>query len=111
MSLRSAINAMCRDCICDPLDAGSAAQQIACCVSTDCPLHPVRPITTTAIPIRLLDDYHIALEQLDTRVRGLVKVDALTPVAGQIGHLQSAQAISEGEVCCVIGNMEGGANP
>ena len=107
MSLRSAINAMCRDCICDPLDAGSAAQQIGCCVSTDCPLHSVRPITTTAIPVRLLDGYHIALEQLDTRARGLVKLDAVTSESGQIGHFQSIETIPEGELCSVTGNAEG----
>jgi hypothetical protein len=96
MSLRAAINAKCRDCICDPLDAGSAAQQIACCVVLDCPLHPVRPITTTAIPVRLLGHYQIAPEQLDAKARALVRVSDTVPESGQHGHIPSVEMISGG---------------
>ena len=46
MSLRKAVNAKCRQCTYDPFDAGTAAQQIAVCIDSDCPLHPVRPLTT-----------------------------------------------------------------
>jgi hypothetical protein len=94
MSLRKAINAKCRDCICDPLDAGTAAQQIACCVDTNCPLHAVRPITATVIPVRLLESYHITTEQLDARARALVRVSPTAPESGQIGHIQSVEVVS-----------------
>jgi hypothetical protein len=43
MSLRKAINAMCRECIYDPLAGGTAAKQIECFTITTCPLYPVRP--------------------------------------------------------------------
>jgi hypothetical protein len=96
MSLRSAINAKCRDCICDPLDAGTAAQQIACCVSTDCALHRVRPITATVIPSRLLDCYHVAPAQLDSRARALVRYEAQMSVEGQNGQILSTKGQSGG---------------
>lgn len=98
MSLRDAINAKCRDCICDPLDAGTAAQQIACCVDSLCPLHPVRPITTTVIPLRLLEAQHVTPAQLDTKARALVRVSPVAPESGQIGHILSAELISGGEL-------------
>ena len=87
MSLRSAVNAKCRECICDPLDAGSAAQQIACCVSTDCPLHAVRPITATVIPVRLLDCYHVEPPRLDRRARALVRYAGQVAGDGQNGQI------------------------
>ena len=93
-SLRKSINAKCRECICDPLDAGSAAQQIACCVASDCPLHSVRPITATVIPSRLLERLHITPEQLDARVRGFVRLDAAAPESGQIGYILGVEVIS-----------------
>jgi len=93
MSLRSAINAYCRDCICDPMDAGLAAQQIACCVSNDCPLHPVRPITATVIS------------------RALVRVEALTPESGQTGHILSTELISRGGLRDGLVNDGGRAKP
>lgn len=86
MSLRKAVNAKCRDCICDPLDAGTAAQQIACCVDTDCPIHTVRPITATIIPVRLLEAYHMTPAQLDAKARALVRVSPTVPESGQHGH-------------------------
>lgn len=93
MSLRNAINAKCRDCICDSLDAGTAAQQIACCVETNCPLHPVRPITATVIPARLLDCYRIAPEQLDAKARALVRVSPTAQESGQIGPILGKESI------------------
>ena len=72
MSLRKAINAMCRQCAYDPLDVGTAAQQIACCVAIECPLHSVRPITTKFIPEGLLLAFRVSPEELDDRARGLV---------------------------------------
>ena len=72
MSLRKAVNDYCRSCIYDPGDIGTAAQQIACCTVTDCPLHPFRPITTKAIPLELLHSYRLSPDDLDDRARVLV---------------------------------------
>ena len=72
MSLRKAVNAKCRECTYDPLDVGTAAQQIAVCTDSDCPLHPVRPITTKRLPISLLEAYKVDPLTLDDRARGLV---------------------------------------
>jgi hypothetical protein len=72
MSLRKAINAKCRECTYDPLDVGTAAQQIAVCTDSDCPLHPVRPITTKRLPISLLEAYRVDPLTLDDEARGLV---------------------------------------
>ena len=44
MSLRKAINLMCRDCIYDTTAYGSAAQQVESCTSFECPLWRVRPV-------------------------------------------------------------------
>lgn len=90
MSLRNAINEKCRDCIHDPLDLGSAAQQIACCTNTECPLHEVRPITCKSIPLRLLNNWFISLEDLCERARPLVETSSPSSVEGQIGDLQTA---------------------
>ena len=43
VSLRGAINKMCRDCIYDKFDRGTWRQQVEACSCTDCPLYPVRP--------------------------------------------------------------------
>ena len=72
MSLRKAVNAKCREYTYDPFDAGTAAQQIAVCIDSDCPLHSVRPITTKRLPISLLEAYNVDLLKLDVRARGLV---------------------------------------
>jgi hypothetical protein len=84
-------------CICDPLDAGTAAQQVAMCVASDCALHSVRPITATLIPVRLLEASQIAPEQLDARARALVRLDRLAPGSGQNGPLLSTEVDSEGQ--------------
>lgn len=42
-SLRSAVDAMCRACICDSHGAGTWRAQVAACTAHACPLHPVRP--------------------------------------------------------------------
>jgi hypothetical protein len=49
-SLRKANRAMCRDCIHDPLGAGSAARQVENCTSTECPLFQVRPRLKPSTP-------------------------------------------------------------
>ena len=72
MSLRKAVNAKRRKCTYDPFDLGTAAQQIAVCIDSDCPLHSVRPITTKRLPISLLEAYRVDPLTLDDRVRGLV---------------------------------------
>jgi hypothetical protein len=72
MSLRNSINRKCRQCAYDPLDVGTSAQQIACCIAIECPLHSVRPITTKFIPEALLLAYRVSPEELDDRARGLV---------------------------------------
>jgi len=87
MSLRKPINGKCRDCIYDHLDKGTAAQQIACCVDTDCPLHPVRPITTKSIPIALLQHWRVKPSDLCDRARPLVENASSCSVEGQIGLL------------------------
>jgi len=78
MSLRRAINAHCRACIYDPLDYGTCAQQIACCIVANCPLHPHRPITTKAIPLELLHSYRLSPDDLDDRARVLVDSNELS---------------------------------
>ena len=87
MSLRKPINDKCRDCIYDPLDKGTAAQQIACCVCTDCSLHPVRPITTKSIPIALLQHLRLKPSDLCDRARPLVENAIPCSVEGQIDRL------------------------
>ena len=63
-SLRSCINAKCRDCIYDELAAGSAAVQIELCASFDCPLWPVRPIRRERIPYSrpVVDEQQLSAE-------------------------------------------------
>ena len=72
MSLRQRINANCKKCVYDPLDSGTCAQQIACCIDTECDFHEIRPITTSAIPVELLDHYRLSPEDLDDRARVLI---------------------------------------
>lgn len=43
-SLRTSIDAKCASCIFDPAAAGRWREQVACCVSANCDLHPVRPV-------------------------------------------------------------------
>jgi len=85
-SLRKAINRMCADCIHDPRSPGSRAVQIAICTATDCALYPVRPMTATVIPIRVLEDYGLTVEQLDPRARPFVSSE------GQDGPLVNVEA-------------------
>ena len=87
MSLRRAINAKCKQCVCDPMDVGTAAQQIAACICSDCPLHPVRPITTKQLPVSLLAAYRVDPLELDERARGLVYPPVQCSGNGQNGCL------------------------
>ena len=95
-SIRKAINQKCFECTVDPLDAGSPARQIAACIDTDCPLHSVRPITCTELPLRLLEGWGVRPDQLDARARALVGKTPPTPADGRNGPLPGKEAISEG---------------
>jgi hypothetical protein len=104
MSLRKAINAKCRVCIHETLDKGSAAQQIACCTISECPLHFVRPITATLIPQQLLDHWRISIDLLCERARLLVKTAPSCPEDDQMEPLQDVKSktytkvlVTEGE--------------
>jgi hypothetical protein len=49
LSLRDAIDAFCKDCIYDPGNGnGGWREQVDGCSSTNCPLHAVRPRSTTS---------------------------------------------------------------
>ena len=43
MGMRAAIDAKCRDCICDPAQPGNWRQQVTWCGIKTCPLWPYRP--------------------------------------------------------------------
>ncbi len=45
MSMRKAINDMCKQCIYDPADKGNWRQQVQACTSPKCPLYDLRPIS------------------------------------------------------------------
>lgn len=46
MSLRKAIDQMCKGCIYDPIPGlGNWRQQVTACTMNDCPLYPYRPIS------------------------------------------------------------------
>ena len=48
-SLRAAINAKCKSCLYDPGNgAGGWLEQVQACSSSNCPLHPVRPLPVRA---------------------------------------------------------------
>jgi hypothetical protein len=96
MSLREAINAKCRECTYDPTDAGGPSHQIAVCTSSDCPLHSVRPISCTKLPLRLLEAWNVHPEQLDSKARALVLEESPASVNGQNGLPQSAEVIHGG---------------
>ena len=85
-SLRKAINRMGSDCIYDSRAPGSRAVQIAICTATHCALYAVRPMTATVIPIRVLEDYGLTVEQLDPRARLFVSSE------GQDGPLLDVEA-------------------
>ena len=77
-SLRGAINAMCRACIVDERAPGSPAVQIAICTAKDCPLYPVRPITCSVVPLRVLESMRIDPATLGGGVRELVSYELET---------------------------------
>ena len=93
MSLRKAINNKSRECTHDPLGAGSAAQEIACCTDANCILHAVRPITPTTISKSLPDALHITPEQLSGRAQELPRSNPLVSGDGQIDLFLSKEQI------------------
>jgi hypothetical protein len=54
-SLRSAINAKCRECISDGSASGTWRKQIEQCTAIKCPLYAVRPVSTTE-PVNALEN-------------------------------------------------------
>ena len=77
MSLRKAIDAMCKDCTYDDQDKGTWRQQVAVCTLKTCPLHPVRPVGTknndTFLTKDLLKYWRIDPKELDDRARKIIK--------------------------------------
>jgi hypothetical protein len=57
MSLRKAINQMCKSCIHDPLSAGTWRQQIFLCSVKSCPLWELRAKPTRPIPLTIITQY------------------------------------------------------
>lgn len=96
--VRKAINAKCRQCTHDPSDAGSAAQQIACCTVKECPLHSVRPITCKSLPARLLKHWRLSEQDLCERARQRVERSTPSSVATQFDDLQAIPAASRAQV-------------
>lgn len=47
LSMRSAIDGMCKNCLYDKLQPGTWRQQIEACTSTQCPLYNLRPTPIT----------------------------------------------------------------
>jgi hypothetical protein len=44
-SMRRAVNAMCKDCIFDPVGGGNWRQQVEACTSPSCALFELRPVS------------------------------------------------------------------
>ncbi len=57
MSLRKAINQMCKSCIHDPLSAGTWRQQVFLCCAKSCPLWESRAKPTRPIPLTIITQY------------------------------------------------------
>ena len=57
--LRKSVDDKCKMCIYDPKAAGTWRQQVTLCSVTICPLYPVRPVTKSPIPIRVLKYYSV----------------------------------------------------
>jgi len=57
MSLRKAINQMCKSCIHDPLSAGTWRQQVSLYSVKSCPLWELRAKPTRPIPFTVITQY------------------------------------------------------
>ena len=70
MSLRAAINAMCKACIYDPIGGrGTWRQQVEACTAPRCPLYAVRP-KSAAEGAADDNEADLAPEQTETAVSG-----------------------------------------
>ena len=58
-SLRTAINTKCTDCVYDPQATGTKLQQITLCSCNACPLWMHRPLTKSAIPVRVVEYFGV----------------------------------------------------
>ena len=58
-SLRKCINDNCKNCIYDPVAAGTWRQQVTLCTVTSCAVYPVRPATKAPIPKSVLKYYGV----------------------------------------------------
>lgn len=56
-SLRSAIDAKCKECIYDSVCPGTWRQQVMLCSVEQCPIWPHRPKTQSSIPLSVLNYY------------------------------------------------------
>ena len=63
MTRQKAINANCKDCMYDPLAAGTWRQQVALCSVCTCPLRPYRPMPTGTIPESVYASYSVSTEE------------------------------------------------
>lgn len=59
-SRAAAIAAKCRECIHDPMSAGTWREQVAACTSANCPLHDLRPVPRSCMAGRFIDREAIA---------------------------------------------------
>jgi len=60
LSRKRAIEQNCRDCICDPANAGTWRQQVTLCAVHECALWHWRPVSASDIPEPLLDAYGVS---------------------------------------------------
>jgi hypothetical protein len=67
MSLREAINNMCRHCIYDCQSSGNWRQQVEACTSQECPLFAVRPRSRGMTRVRdRSDEFSGDVQQIGT---------------------------------------------
>ena len=67
MSLRKAINQMCKSCIYDPLSAGTWRQQVFLCSVKSCPLWEVRAKPTRTIPMAIIAQYQAGNDEFQPK--------------------------------------------
>jgi hypothetical protein len=80
LSLRAAINAMCKSCLYDPGNGNGAwREQVQGCSSSNCPLHSVRPL-----PVKATKSGKDARSGPLAPVAAKVGLDALS--AAVVGH-------------------------
>ena len=63
LSRQKAIEAYCRECICDDLDTGTWRGQVTGCTAVDCPLYEYRPLDQEAKAIRKRERYDALSEE------------------------------------------------